>query len=139
MRLPEHQVEGALLLNVVIREGPKQHISWFLFPRISASRAQTCRPRAACQQRSASAGPGGCLPYPGSSPSHSQWCQKARPRNENHSLFVNQSAVKAQFVLSGHHEHVDMLYLKGDGLARQGLHKDLHDDQPAASENQAKK
>ena len=83
MKLPEHQVEGALLLNVVIREGPKQHISWSLFPRISASRAQTCRPRAACQQRSASAGPGGSPPCPGSSPSHFRLCRMARPKS-NH-------------------------------------------------------
>ena len=30
---------------------------------------------------------------------------------------------------------IQTLYLKGDGLARQGLHKNLHDDQPAASES----
>ena len=31
-----------------------------------------------------------------------------------------------------------MTHLKGDGLARQGLHKDLHDDQQANSENWSK-
>ena len=130
-------MEGALLLDIVVREGPKTD-KFSSNSKILWSE-ETCHSQAACQRRSAFAGPGGCLPYPGSSPSHSQWCQKARPRNENHSLLGFQSAIKAQFVLSGHHEHVDMLYLKGDGLARQGLHKDLHDDQPAASENQAKK
>merc|ERR1711997_1146857 len=44
------------------------------------SRKGSFRLRAACQRRSTSAGPGGCPPCPGSWPSHSQWCLRARPQ-----------------------------------------------------------
>merc|ERR1712223_616076 len=49
-------------------------------PSGCCSRRGSFRPRAACQRRSTSAGPGGCPPCPGSWPSRSRWCRRARPQ-----------------------------------------------------------
>merc|ERR1719150_3252083 len=79
---PEHQVEGALLLNVVIREGPA------VFELLAS---------------------------------------KDQP------LLVWGDPLLVLDLRLHILDCVGWLDLEGDGLARQGLHKDLHDDQQANS------
>ena len=79
---PEHQVEGALLLDVVVGEGPA-------VLELLPSKDQPLLIR-------------------------------------GNPLLVLDLRLH---ILNG----VGRLHLQGDGLARQGLHKDLHDDQPAGS------
>ena len=40
------------------------------------------RPRAACPRRSTAAGPAGCPPYPGSSPSRCRWSPRPQPQKK---------------------------------------------------------
>merc|ERR1712108_74886 len=66
-------------LSFLTRDG-EQGGGWT--PSGCCSQRGSFRLRAACQRRSASAGPGGCPPCPGSWPSRSRWCLRARPQGD---------------------------------------------------------